>query len=204
MFKSKALKPSTKQKSSEMPQYKFNRFLSAARYLFLVYAYYPIESFLSMYWERSMRSLAFAKHGWLSFDFDSAYIFNLMAFKLKRIYKCLENDRAIQTKENMDSLKEAINICECLFDYNYDDKYHKAHDKKWGQLKNKDTPIYDEDGKVKHYVWDSYRNKVKTPQQKQTERKEFLKCFEDGEKDRRADLDRLNILLKDKSQDWWS
>ena len=31
--------------------------------------------------------------------------------------------------------------------------------------------IYDEDGKVKHYVWDSYRNKVKTPQQKQTEEK---------------------------------
>ena len=119
-----------------MPQYKFNRFLSAARYLFLVCLLSSCR-FCIYVLERTLRSLAFAKHGWLSFDFDSAYIFNLMAFKLKRIYKCLENDQAIQTKEDMAYLKEAINICERLFDHNYDDKYHKAHDKKWGQLKTK-------------------------------------------------------------------
>lgn len=172
-------------------------------YVWKMYFYYPIDSFISRTYERVSRSLAFAKHGYMHYDFESAYIYDLMAFKMKRIYKCLKNGHAIQNDEDMKALKEAIVICERLFKGDYDAKYYKLHEKKWGKLKSKHIPEYDENGKIKHYIWESSRAKANTPAKKKKEVADLRKIWEYEENDRKADLDRLNEILKKHEPTWW-
>lgn len=172
-------------------------------YAFKMHIYYPIDDFFSRTRERVSRSLAFAKHGWMHYDFESAYLYDIMAFKMKRIYSCLEKGHAVQQDEDMKALKEAIQICERLFDDKYDQKYYKAHDKKWGNLKSKHIPEYDDNGKIKYYRWESSRPKAKTSAQKKQEVAELIKISEYGDTDRKADLDRLNEILKKHQPTWW-
>jgi hypothetical protein len=139
----------------------------------------------------------------MHFDFDHAYIWDLMAFKLRRILDVLVDGHLHQDPESIKALKEAIKICDRLHEQNYEDKYHTAHDRKWGRLKHKDIPNYDANGKIVSYTWDMSRPKAKTKGQKEKERKDFLEILENGERDRRADLDRLNVILKEHEQKWW-
>src|ERR1035441_7076711 len=105
---------------------------------------YPIEKLYNRYVERIGRSFAFAKIGWLNYDFDATSLFDLMAFKLNRIHFALLNGCAYQNPKDMKALLEAAAICKRLFDENYDDKYGELHEKKWGKLKIKTKPsIYD-------------------------------------------------------------
>lgn len=171
--------------------------------MFGEYVYYPMYYFFSRTYERVFRSWAFAKHGYMHYDFESAYLYDLMAFKLKRVYKCLKNGNAVQEYKNMSALAEAITICERLFKGTYDEKYYKLHDKKWGKLCSKTIPEYDEKGKIKHYRWESWRSKTKTAEQKKKERKDLRKIWVNEEEDRRADLDRLNEILKNHEPTWW-
>ena len=127
-----------------------------------------------------------------------------MSFKLKRVYKCLQNGHAIQEKEDMNALKETIKVCERLFSEDYDDKYHKAHDKKYGRIQHlPGKPVFNKDGKKTGSTWETFRKNVNSKNKAQ-ERKAFMKCWENGEKDRIADLDRLNELLKKYQTKWWS
>lgn len=182
---------------------KIEQFTYDLEYFWKMEIYYPVRSFFSRYRERISRSFAFAVHGWMHYDFESAYLYDLMAFKLKRIYECLKNGHAVQHKEDMDALREAIKICERLFDGQYDAKYYKAHAKKWGKLRSKHIPEYDENGKIKHYLWDRSRGKAKTNAQKKKEVADLRKIWVLEEKDRRADLDRLNEILKKHEPSWW-
>lgn len=168
------------------------------------YVYYPVDSFISRTHERASRSLAFARHGWMHYDFESAYLYDLMAFKMKRIYACLETGHAIQDDVDMKALKEAIAICERLFKGQYDDKYYKAHDKKWGKMKSTHTPIkFDEKGKPTLYSWDTSRPRAKTPAQKKKEVADLRKIWINEEIDRKADIDRLAEILKNHEPKWW-
>lgn len=170
---------------------------------FKMHIYYPIDSFINRTYERVTRSLAFARHGYMHYDFESAYIYDLMAFKMKRIYKCLENGHAIQQDADMKALKEAIKICERLFAGEYDRKYYDAHDKKWGKMKSKTIPEYDEAGKIKHYRWESSRPKANSPMRKRKEVADLRKIWVLEEEDRKKDLDRLNEILKNHEPAWW-
>jgi hypothetical protein len=203
---SKALKglPRKVSLSLEEPEpTKFRRAVQIVVNAFKEHVYYPIDSFINRTRERASRSLAFAKHGWMHYDFESAYIYDIMAFKMKRIYACLQDGHAIQHDEDMKALKEAIAICERLFAGNYEDKHYRAHDKKWGKMKTKTIPEYDANGKHLHSRWESSRPKAKTPAQIKKEREDLKKVWENGEIDRKADLDRLNEILKKHEPTWW-
>ena len=171
---------------------------------FIKYRYWDVESFFSRYVERIKRSTAFAKMGWLNYDFDSAFLYVVMEFKLRRIEQSLKNGMGVQEKENMDPLKELIKIVGRLGNGNYDSKYHDIHNKKWGNIKTKHIPRdVDKNGKVTTWTWETSRKNVKTQEQEKQERKEFLMCFELGERDRLADLDRMNEILKKHAPTWW-
>lgn len=172
-------------------------------YAWKMYLWYPVSGFFRRYHERTTRSLAFAKRGWMHYDFESAYLYDIMAFKLKRIHATLLDGHAYQYPKDMKALKEAIRICERLFKGGYEWKYHRKHDKKWGKIRTKDIPNYDENGKIKSYTWKTSRRGVKNKRQEKQERKEFLKCWGDGERDRIKDLDRLNEILKKHEPSWW-
>lgn len=154
-------------------------------WVFMMNIYYPIDSFIGRYHERICRSLAFAKHGWLHYDFESAYLYDIMAFKMERIYKVLESGYGVQKSENMEALKEAIAICERLFAGEYEDKYIEDHYKEYPV-----TEIGDPEPK-------------RTKAQGERYRKSLMKAMTDGEADRAADIDRLATILKKHESTWW-
>jgi hypothetical protein len=172
---------------------------------FMFVIFYPVESFFSRLAERVGRSWSWARFMYLNYDFDSAYLYSVMSFKLKKLYTVLENGHAVQEPVDMAALKEAIGICDRLFEGKYDHKYMDIHDKKWGKLPRfKTKPIKNEDGKVTHYqMITRKRSKVKTKKQEKQEREEFRKTWELGEQDRRADIDRLAEILKEHARKWW-
>lgn len=167
--------------------------------------YYGTLSFFSRMRERIKRSLAWAKFAWLNYDFDSAYLFDVMAFKLERILEALKSGYSVQHKDDLDALKEAIKICKRLKEQKYDEKYHSLHDKKWGKSKFKTVPhSRDQNGKALTYRYVSIpRKNVKNKKDANQERKEFKNCWKLAEKDRIADLNRLNEIFKKHERTWW-
>jgi hypothetical protein len=178
---SKAIKPWTPEPE---PTTRLGKLWKEVKWVFMMNLYYPVDSFFSRYYERISRSLAFAIRGWMHYDFESAYLYDIMAFKLKRIYKVLENGHAVQEDDDMKALQEAIAICEKLFNFDYAEKYYDEHEKVWGQLeigKNREF-AEGEYEKYRQSIWDVSINE---------------------EKDRNADLDRLNEILKKHEPTWW-
>lgn len=166
--------------------------------------YYPIESFFIRYRERIGRAIAFAVFSWANYDYDFAYTYSLMAFKLKRLHKGLINGCAEQHEEDIGALLEAIQICDRLNDKDYDSKYTEIHNKRWGKLEIKKDEVAsrDKDGKPLSYYFTTSR-KLVNDVNKEQERKEFMECFDNGEKDRCTDIDRLATILKQHSLHWW-
>lgn len=193
---SKALKPWRKLKE---PTTGFGKIKEKILSFVKEHFYYPVESFLRRNYERTKRSVAYARFGWLHYDFDSAFLYDLMAFKLRRILDCLIHGHAIQEKENMDALREAIKICDRLHENEYDAKYYKAHEKKWGKLKTWFTPV---EGSTSSQ-WNSTRKGIVTKADERNERKDHRKIWDLEEQDRRADIDRLAEILKKYERSWW-
>lgn len=168
---------------------------------------YPIESFFNRYSERIKRSWAFARLGWLNYDFDAHTIWKILEFKLKRVLNVLENYAHLEQQgEDLLALKEAIAICGRLHNEDYDDQYYLAHDAKWGDMPPWDSKpsTFDENGKVKTYEMIFHdRPRVKNDQDRELERTEFREIYDKAEKDRLSDIDKLALLLKNHLQSWW-
>jgi hypothetical protein len=166
---------------------------------------YPITDNYRRYKERVKRSLAYAWFGWHNYDFDLSYAYRLFDFKLKRLYKCLENGHAIQEDEDMKALKELTKIVRRLGRRDYDNKYHRAHDRVWGKIESETIPNLDEKGEIINYSWNSWRSGTKSANKKtkDKERRQFRKCWENGEKDRIKDINRMAELLKLHGLKWW-
>ena len=194
---SKRIKDSYMKPDPKPKTYAGELYQTGKKFLLSIFVY-PIQDKYSMYRERIRRSYAFARRGWLNYDFESAYLYDLMAFKLRRIHAALLAGHAVQEKEDMKALREAIKICERLFDGRYADKYYKEIDKKFGKIKTKDIP--NEDGTTS---WEITRTKVKTKLQHQKEREAIKKLYVDAENDRKADIDRLAEILKNHEPAWW-
>lgn len=159
--------------------------------LFIDIRYFIPDNY-SMLKERIGRSLAFAKFGYMHYDFESAYLYSLMSFKLKRIKNSLENGCAVQEAENMAALDELITICDRLFNESHEDKYWDAHNTKWGE------PEFDCSGPFK-----INRANVNTPEEKEQELKDHMEIYPKAQADRDADIDRMAVILKKHQQTWW-
>lgn len=214
-MRSKALKPFGKRFLTEecgCPEGDYGKMhvihkaLRAVGRFYMFQVYYPITGFYHRITERVGRSLSWAKFTYLNYDFDSAFLYDVMEFKLKRLEHCLKNGHAVQQKEDMKALKELIKICKRLHNYDdYDDKYHDEHDKKWGKRPRYESePIKNEKGEITSYkMIFKDRPNVKTKKQQEQERKEFLACAEKGHADYCKDLDRMAEILKNHGRNWW-
>lgn len=164
---------------------------------------WPVQHFFTYNYERISRSLAWARKGWKHYDWESAYLYDVMAWKMKRIHAALLVGNAIQEDENMEALKEAIAICERLFKADYDDPYRKAHDEKWGEMVTWFTPAYFPNGEQSGSYWNSSRPNAVTEEQKAEEVADLRKIWEYEERDRKLDIDRLAEILKKHEPSWW-
>jgi len=183
------------------------RFFHAIGRFIMFRLYYPVESFFRRTKERLGRSYDYARFGWLNYDFDMARVWDLFEFKLKRLYKCLENGHAIQEPEDMKALREFIKTVRRLGRGCYEDKYYKLHDKRWGKLKSRTEPAsYDKNGKVLTYKWISWRKNCpeNAPEKlKKQEIKDRRKIWENAEKDRVRDINRMAELIIKHGFKWW-
>lgn len=169
--------------------------------------YYPVIDSFHRYKERIGRSLAYARFGWLNYDFDMACAWDLFEFKLRRLNKCLETGHAIQEQEDMNALQELIEIVKRQGDGTYEEYFLDEHDKKWGEIETRIEPAsYDKKGEVLTYSWHSWRKN--SPENgpvklKKQERKEYRACYTEGEKLRVKDIKRMGEILIKFGLVWW-
>lgn len=182
----------------EKPESFFSKLIGKIKML-----YYRIYDFFRKYYDRIIDFYQWGKFGMTNFDWDHSFALSLMVFKLKRVKKALINGHAIQEKEDMDALDEVIAIYERLANGNYEDTHLAFHDEKWGEIQLDTRPVKDENGKITHYQWISWRVRASTKEKRELERVEYRECHDRGETDRLADHDRLNELLKKYSNRWW-
>ena len=167
---------------------------------------YPIESFYHRTKERLGRSIAYARFGWLNYDFDMSCAWDLFEFKLKRLRVALKNGHAIQEPEDMKALDELIKIVRRQARGNYDSKYYCEHDRKWGKIESRTEPYNNKNGKHAGSRWISWRTKCpeNAPEKlKKQERADTKNVWENAERDRVRDLERMSELLVKHSQRWW-
>lgn len=135
-------------------------------------------------------------------DWDYAFIYRILAFKLERVHTALVEGVAVHKKKDLNALKKCIRILKRLDADDYDMKHYRAHDKKWGKMKTWFEPV-DPDKPDGSQYWRSSRSKVKTKKQREKERAEFLECYKKGGEDREKDFDELFRLMKEHRHSWW-
>lgn len=154
-----------------------------------------IQKFFLRLPEQMSRSFAYARFGWNCPDFDDAYLYQHMEFKLKRIKYTLEHGVVDLTSEGMpeamQALTEAIEICKRL----YEDRYINSHlaklDDTWGD--------YYEDLNSHSFE----RSKVKTKQDLEDYFIDCKKVMVMEVKERDDDLIKLGKILRKYSGCWW-
>lgn len=165
--------------------------------------HYVLREIRAVY-RKTSRSLAFARIGWGSYDFDRSYLFELMVFKMERMHHCMEHGHVIQDVEIMASLKEAIEICKRAEKSSYEDVYFEQHDQKWGELKMDFEPIEKKDGNPHRGSRALFsRPNAVTKKQKEQELKESRAIWEKAAKDRKKDMLRLGQIFDEYSEGWW-
>lgn len=98
--------------------------------------YFALVEPIQSHWCKFKRACAYFKHGYHSFDFDSAYMLEDMLFKLKRIQDSIINHgHHVVEKEEEQSLRLAIKLLDRQLNRNYGEYFRKKHDEKWGEVK---------------------------------------------------------------------
>lgn len=162
------------------------------------WTYYPVSDFFTVYYESFRRSLAYARFGWKTIDYDAASMWELLAFKLKRIQLSLLNGPAIHFEVELSALAEAIEICLRLHLEEYELPYEKAHDEKWGEIQWQDSTV-----KMEGFWALNITRANVTPENSDREYEESIKCHENALTDRNKDMDRLHEIFKNYSSRWW-
>lgn len=170
---------------------KLKKFLFDFDYEYL----HPIRIFFRVQYERICRSISYAIFTWDLVDFDSHSMFTIMAFKLERVKKCMDEGYGVYPKATTDAIKEAIKICKRLGNDDYEAPYRKIHDKKWGRPR-----FFDKKGE---FSFNLARKNVKSKYDKKKESDDSRKIMEDALQDRMNDFDRLHVLLKTYQSEWW-
>ena len=160
--------------------------------------FYPIKINIRVFYESLSRAIAFGRFVWDKYDFESDSMFAIMAFKLQRVKKCMDEGYGVYPKPVKQAMKEAIKICNRLYENQYEEPYRKAHDKKWGRMNLK--RLLDEQGFID---WTCGRKGVKTETDKREEGIDTLRDAGLAWRDRMRDFDRLNKILKKYQNAWW-
>ena len=157
----------------------------------------------SIFRERLFRSLAYAKQGWMSFDFDSHCALRDFCWKLERIAKHLET-HAITTTCHKDAKK--IRQVVYLFNRVMDDDYYQENckpiDEKYGErVFAWDVKDDDDQDNNRHTI---YRGRSKqTPENKEIIEELEKKAMQQAIYQRERDWSyALNIIKKYFFQ-WW-
>lgn len=159
---------------------------------FYIKVRYFLPDLYSILRERIGRSLAYAKFGYLNYDFDGQYVYSLISFKLKRVKKCLENGHAIHEECYMKALDEAIKICDRLYSDTHEDVQMELLSQKWGEPEFVFTPKFE-----------SKRKNRVTKEDENLYMLDLVAAYDKGEENRKKDVERLAEIFKTSLPGWW-
>lgn len=158
--------------------------------------YYSIKRFFTSI----KRSYDFAKIGWSNYDYDYAYLLDLMRFKLERIEKEILNGYGEPDKRTNQSIRICIKLLKKIAhkDYQYFTELHYA---KWGdpELTSHTHP----DSKGLYRVTIEHKNAV-TDEQKEQQKKEFLEAYKKDQKQEERDTRLLFAIMAKYHRRWWN
>lgn len=144
--------------------------------------------------------LAYSKILYSDFDFDSCYLYPLMALKMKRLLKTMEEGHLEQDSTDLKALKLCIKLCERIReDGDYYDRPMRRHDRKWG----KSVITWRKVGKKGSSMMNSRRKNAKTTRQKNRERKEFMASYRASDFLRDRDRRILFNVMAKYMPNWW-
>lgn len=133
------------------------------------------------------------------FDFDGHSLFGIIEYKLKRLEKCLENGCAIQDPKDIKALKIMIKLSKRLMEDNYENRFYRKHDQKWGESIWWSARIEGSTSTRCTFT----RPNAKTDKQKARERKESLLGIELSNSIRLRDERWLYSLLSKHLRNLW-
>lgn len=158
-------------------------------------------NYIKRSFSKLVRAFQYAKFSWNNEDWDHAFIWQLLGFKLKRVKINLDNGYGVQEPDDSAALMEAIAICERL---SSEDEYglelDSAHAEKWGELKMNFIKIPDSDFSTAKFSY----SKATTPELYQQAAKESSNIFDAKYELEKTDLKRIGQILEQHSRKWWN
>lgn len=160
--------------------------------------YYWIYNSIKQFFRNLSRALVFAKIGWSNYDYDYAYLLDLMRFKLERMEKEILNGYGEPDKKTNQSIRICIKLLKKIAhrDYHY---FIDLHYTKWGQPELEHLES-DEKGysrvSIKH-------EKAITENDKELQTKEFLEAYAKDQKQEERDTRLLFAIMAKYHKRWW-
>lgn len=137
---------------------------------------------------------------WNDRDWDYAFIYKLLEFKLKRVEKDLTAGIVDCTKTQLHSVRLSIKLLNRLHSHEYGARSGKLFDAKWGELLFIETPV-----EGKPYVRVSFhREKATTPELAAQQRVEALACYKLEEELQSRDRRNVFAIISKYCEGWWT
>lgn len=164
----------------------------------ILYFLYDFFGRLGYHWMNIKRAFAFFFFAFKNGDYDADYLSDYMLFFLKRLNAyILSHGYYDPDEKHIKALKLTIKLLEKT--KNEYEKFSNLHDQKWGEPVYKTYPIHGTDCFKLHVS----RANVKTKEDRDIERDEWLDAIESDARMRQRDFDRAMRLISKYKIHWW-
>jgi hypothetical protein len=147
------------------------------------------------------RACAFFKMGWTNYDWDYAYIYELLEFKLKRMEKVIGNGWGANSHRLVKQMKYTRYLLNRIVEHNYYDKYEAPLVEKYGK---RHIEFLKTDDSRYTQMLIVYSKIDKTDEKKLEEANDaYLGIYKQSEMDRSADVERCFKFIGRQHRHWW-
>lgn len=146
------------------------------------------------------RIISFIPVLWNDWDFDSRPgLYKLMRKKLERLEPCLREGHLENGERYARQARVAIAVLDRIIADEYEEEELQPHIEKWGELSIRFEPIEGQDMSRCHFD----RPNVKTSEDKEQQRQEFIEAMGKGEARRQRDLQWVFRFIAEWHSHWW-
>lgn len=137
---------------------------------------------------------------WKDRNYDYHYLLNVMRFKIQDMLNEYNRvNRYIGQEKDKQSLQTCLYLLNRLVDQNYGENVFYFHDRKWGEIK----VDWEETDNSDMLTLVTDRDNIVTEEDKEKERKEFLRLIKHENYLERQDIEYLFKLMSKHVRKWW-
>jgi len=137
---------------------------------------------------------------WKDRDWDGSYFLYLARYKLSRMEKCIRHGSYVNCEKDADKIKKTIDMLDRMIADEYEEIFFKPHDEKWGKPKMSWKDVPNHPGCCEAIF---ERSGVKTKEDEEMERKEFMETMKLAEKEHQNDYNKFFGMLARNLRRWW-